>query len=65
MSTNGSSTTTDRPSYQRHAKESVLRAFSPAQDAPPDGWIRPLAVVASGIVYALLDIAEAIRETRG
>jgi hypothetical protein len=50
------------PSYGEWARTAVSRAWDPSQGGEPDGWLRPVAQIGSGVVYALLDIARAIRE---
>jgi hypothetical protein len=62
MQANGSAAATR--DYESYARSTIVQAFDPEQEAPPDGWVRPLVLVASAAVYALLEIARAIREQR-
>ena len=59
---NGSQAAVDRPSFEQHARTTIQRAFSPTEGEPPEGWVRPLVMIGSGVIYALLEIARAIRE---
>lgn len=62
MSGSASAPAQARPSYDEWAKRSVQRAWDPTEGGEPEGWLRPVAQIGSGVVYALLDIARAIRE---
>jgi hypothetical protein len=54
----------EKPNYGEWARTAVFRAWDPQEDGGrPDGWVVPLAQIGSGVVYALLDIARAIRES--